>query len=164
MKLLILSGARSGKDTCAEYWRDNFGMTFKSSSEMAAEIFIYDLLKYKYYYKTFKECFEDRVNHRKEWHDLITDYNKDDRARLAKEISSNQDCYVGMRCDKEIEECMRIGLFDLIIWIDASERVEAESNDSFKIDIGVADLIIKNNGTLEEFETKLHKIGKALFT
>ena len=32
------------------------------------------------------ECFEDRVNHRSEWFDLITNYNKEDRTRLTKEI------------------------------------------------------------------------------
>ena len=45
MKILILGTARHGKDTLAELLNEDFGMTFKSSSEMANELFIYDELK-----------------------------------------------------------------------------------------------------------------------
>jgi hypothetical protein len=80
-----------------------FGYNYKSSSLAASEIFIYDTLKDKYGYKTPEECFEDRVNHRAEWFDLICDYNKDDKARLAKEIMKSADIYVGMRSNEECE-------------------------------------------------------------
>jgi hypothetical protein len=49
MKILILGAARSGKDSLAELWNKNFGLTYKSSSEMANELFIYDELKDKFY-------------------------------------------------------------------------------------------------------------------
>ena len=163
MKLLIISGKRSGKDTLAEYWRDNFGLTFKSSSEAANEIFIFDKLKNKYGYKTLNECFEDRVNHRSEWYDLICEYNKDDKARLAKEILKISDCYVGMRDDKELQECELQQIFDLVIWVDASERVEDEGSDSMKITKEWADVIIENNDSLELFEIKAEKIGRIIF-
>lgn len=97
MKLLIIGHKRHGKDTLAEIFRDNFGMTFNSSSNAAAEIFIYDALKNKYGYKSFKECFYDRMNKRAEWYDLICEYNVKDKARLAKDILKDNDCYVGMR-------------------------------------------------------------------
>ena len=96
-KLLIIGHQRHGKDTLAEILNEEFGLRFKSSSLSAAEIFIYDELKYKYEYKTPEECFEDRVNHRAEWYNMICDYNKDDKARLAKGILESADCYVGMR-------------------------------------------------------------------
>jgi hypothetical protein len=73
-KLLIIGHARHGKDSMAEILQENFGLKFKSSSEAAAEIFIYDVLKGKYSYKTPQECFKDRVNHRAEWHQLICEY------------------------------------------------------------------------------------------
>jgi len=161
-KLLIIGHGRHGKDTLAELLRDNFDMKFVSSSQAAADIFIYDSLKDKYNYNSPDECFNDRANHRAEWYDLICDYNKEDRAKLAKGILSKANCYVGMRDRAEIEECLRQNLFDLIIWVDASERLPLESADSFNIDKSCADIIIENNGTLEEFTNKVFKIGKIL--
>lgn len=158
-KLLILGHARHGKDTFAEILRDNFGLSFKSSSEAAAEIFIFDELKDKFGYSTFEECFEDRHNHRPLWHEMIADYNKDDRARLAKGILELNDCYVGMRNDLEIDECKRQELFDLIVWVDASDRLPLEPSESFRINISQADIIVPNNGTYEEFVERVMKFG-----
>ena len=117
LKILIIGHARSGKDTVAEMIQENFGLNFKGSSVMAAEIFIFDELSKKYGYKTFEECFEDRVNHRAEWHDLICGYNKDDKSRLAKDIMKDNDMYVGMRDTKEAEKCIEDGVFDVIIGV-----------------------------------------------
>jgi dephospho-CoA kinase len=158
-RLLILGSARHGKDTLAEIMNEEYGLTFKSSSQAAADIFLYNTLKDKYGYTTSEECFEDRVNHRAEWKQLICDYNKDDKARLAKGILEYSDCYVGMRDREEINECMRQGLFELIIWVDASERLPLESPESFDIDKTCADIIIENNGTYEEFKEKDLRIG-----
>lgn len=161
-KLLIVGSMRHGKDTFAEILRDKFGYKFESSSEAASRIFIYDKLKDKYGYKTPDECFKDRVNHRAEWYDMICEYNKGNRARLATEILKEADCYVGMRDVEEINECMRQELFDIIIWVDASERLPNEPSDSFNIDKSVAHLIVTNNGTLEEFEKKVIDIGEIM--
>lgn len=158
IKILIIGSARHGKDSLAEILEEEYNLGFKSSSQAAAEIFIYSVLKEVHKYKTPEECFEDRVNHRAEWHQLISDYNKEDRARLAKGILEHSDCYVGMRCHKEIAECRKQGLFDLVVWVDASERLPKEGKDSFNIEKSNADLIIENNGTLEEFEEKVKRI------
>lgn len=162
-KLLIISHKRWGKDTLAEILNENFGLKFKSSSQSAADIFIYDELKDKYGYKTPEECFEDRMNHRPEWYRMICDYNKDDKAKLAKGILEHSDCYVGMRDREEIDECVKQGLFDLIIWVDASQRLPEEDKDSFNIDKTYADIIIDNNGTLDDFKKRVIRLGKTLF-
>jgi len=161
-KLLLIGHCRHGKDSMAEILQENFGLKFKSSSQAAAEIFIYDALKEKYGYNTPEECFEDRVNHRAEWHQLICEYNIEDKARLAKGILEKADCYVGMRDYREIKECINQELFDLIIWVDASERLPLEDSSSFNIDKEDADIIIDNNGTYEEFETRVIRLGEAL--
>jgi hypothetical protein len=161
-KLLILGHARHGKDSLAELLGENFGLKFVSSSQAAADIFIFDELKDKYGYKTSEECFTDRVNHRAEWYNMIFNYNKDDKAKLAKSILEKEDCYVGMRDRSEINECIKQGLFDLIIWVDASGRLPLEGSDSFNIDMSCADIIIQNNGTFEEFKEKVFRLGKIL--
>jgi dephospho-CoA kinase len=159
MKLLILGHARHGKDSFAEILQEQFGFRFKSSSVAASEIFIYDVLKENYGYESPEECFEDRVNHRQEWHEMICEYNEHDKARLAKDILKDADCYVGMRSGLEIEECVKQELFDLIIWVDASERLPLEGKESFNIDESYADFIVPNNGTLEEFTNRVRRIG-----
>lgn len=162
-KILIIGHARHGKDSCAEILEKHFNFTFQSSSVAASEIFLYNALKDKYNYTNPQECFEDRVNHRAEWHDLICEYNKEDKARLAKEILKNADCYVGMRSGAEIDECVKQGIFDLIIWIDASDRLPLEDKSSFNIDKSYADVFIDNNGTLEQFTRRVINVGKILF-
>lgn len=161
--LCLLGHGRHGKDSMAEILRDEFDMTFESSSYTAAEIFIFDELKDQFGYETIQECYEDRHNHRKLWHDMIKEYNKDDKARLAKEIVNRTGCYVGMRDTEEIEESMRQGIFDLIVWVDASERLPKESPESFNIDESVADVIITNNGRYKEFYDKVIRFGKVIF-
>ena len=158
MKLLIIGHARHGKDTVAEMLSKNFGLTSKASSMAASEIFIYDLLKEKYGYKTPEECFEDRVNHRAEWYDLIVEYNSEDRTRLASKILERYDIYTGMRNSIEIEKCQEKGLFDFVIGV-YDGRKPHEPKDSFNIDLWeAADFVIPNGGTLEQLEDKVGKL------
>ena len=160
IKLCVIGNCRHGKDSFSEILNQEFGYTFESSSKAAANIFLYDLLKDKYGYKTPEECFEDRMNHRQEWYEAICEYNKDDKAKLAKGILERSDCYVGMRDWEEIDECMRQGLFDLIVWVDASERLPNEDASSFNITKDCADIIIENNTDFEAFRQRVIRLGK----
>jgi dephospho-CoA kinase len=161
-KMLIIGHQRHGKDSLAEIMNEEFGLTFISSSQAAADIFIYDKLKDQYGYKTSVECFEDRVNHRQEWYEAICGYNKDDRAKLAKRILEMADCYVGMRDRDEISECIKQGLFDIIIWVDGSGRLPLEDASSFNIDKNCADIIIDNNDDYKTFRKRVVRLGKFL--
>ena len=157
-KILIISHKRMGKTTVANMLCEMTNLRFKDSSMAAAEIFIFDELKDKYGYETFKECFEDRVNHRTEWYNLICDYNKDDKARLAKEILKENDIYVGMRDKEEIDECKKQRLFDYIIGVYDPDK-EEESSDSFNIDLfRESDFIIRTGRDIE----KVKKIVKLI--
>jgi hypothetical protein len=53
-------------------------------------------------------------------------------------------------------------LFDIIIWVDASERLPLEDASSFNIDKTCADIIIENNGTFEQFKEKAIRLGNFL--
>lgn len=161
-KLLLLGHMRHGKDTLAEMLQTQFGYTFESSSVAAARIFLYDALKAKYGYKTPEECYEDRVNHRVEWHDLIVDYNKDDGARLTKEILKESSIYVGMRSDFELQCCKEQGIFDLVIGI-YDPRKSLESRESFDIDFwNQCDIIIPNAGTLDDLKRRVNLLKPLL--
>ena len=154
-KLLIIGPGKHGKDTVAEILSVKMSLKFASSSETANEICVFPHLKEKYQYKTPKECFEDRHNHRVEWYELICAYNKKDRTRLTREILSQNDIYVGMRDGEELERSR--GLFNLVLWVDASERV-LEKDPSLHIEESEADLVLRNNDSLWEMKERLERL------
>lgn len=155
-KILVVGYARHGKDTFCERLRDHYGYKFVSSSEFCAEKVIFPVLSPIYGYKTVKECFDDRSNHRAEWFNLIHEYNATDPARLGREIFAECDIYCGLRNAREMEALKDQGIYTDSIWIDASERVPAENSSSNTITKNMADHVITNNGTLEEFITRIH--------
>lgn len=161
-KILIIANSRHGKDTLVEFLNDSHGITFKSSSDEANELFLFDFLKDKYNYSSLDECFLDRVNHRTLWYNEICAYNSDNKTRLAESIFTKVDCYVGMRDLEEFQETVRKELVDVIIWVDASKRLPPEPIESFNIPQSFADITIDNNGTLAEFKQRAWELGEFL--
>lgn len=158
---MIVGHGRHGKDTVAEIIRDNYGLTFASSSWVAAEKVCRPwLARLGVMYPTLQACYDDRSNYRAEWHDAISDYNKVDRARLCREILKSNDMYVGMRCPLEFRASRP--LLDLIIWVDACERKPKEDESSFKIKPGDADVIVDNNGTVEQLQRRVCRLMNAV--
>lgn len=157
MKILIIGHAGHGKDTAAEYLKEQFQLTYSSSSEMANKLFLFDMLKDIYGYKTEQECFDDRGNKRAIWYDAICKFNTPNKTRLAECIIEKHDCYVGMRSIDEYNECYNQNMFDMVVFVDASERLPKEDESSFTIPKSVADVVIENNGTIEEFKRKLFR-------
>lgn len=160
-KIMIVGLARHGKDTACEILRDYKGYTFISSSMHCAKAFIFDALKEKYGYASPEECYEDRVNHRAEWFDMICEYNSatNDKARLSREIFSYNDLYCGIRDVEELRQARSDKIFDYVLFVDAFERKgQTEGKDSNNITIDDADFVIKNNGTQEEFQKELLKL------
>jgi hypothetical protein len=158
LKLMVMGYARHGKDTVCEL----IPLTYKSSSVAAAEVFLFDRLREKYGYKTPLECFEDRGNHRAEWHHLISEYNTPDKTRLAKQILAANDVYCGIRCREEFTQAKEQGLFDLAIWVDAGDRLPPEPVSSITVTADDADIILTNNGTLAELKLKIDRLISVL--
>lgn len=162
-KILILGHARHGKDEMANTLSRYFDFKAESSSMAAAKIFLYDKLKDEMGYDSLEECHRDRVNHRKRWYDEITNYNKEDLCRLTKEILKENDAYIGLRNPDELFEAKTRDIFDLIVWVDASERVPPESKDSCGVKKEDADLVLTNNGTLSAFREKVIRFGEVVY-
>src|SRR5699024_11847273 len=92
-----------------------------------------------------------------------TDYNTPDKSRLVKEILKEHDIYCGLRSIDELKASKN--LFDLVVWIDAEERLGVtESSKSMTIPKSEADIVITNNGTKEEIERKVKKVLSLLMT
>lgn len=158
MKTLICGHGRHGKDSVADLLNKFNRMTASSSSYFVmsklAEKICSDLG-----YTTLQECVEKRSLHRAYLYNLIRDYNSPDKARLSKEILTEHDIYIGMRDLEEFNASKN--LFDLLIWVDASERLPIESEQSFNIPKKYFDIVIENNGTFEELQEKVKKLSSA---
>lgn len=155
LKLMILGYARHGKDTAAEILRDNLGLKIVSSSFAAAEkVMVPYFRSIGIEYANLDECYADRVNHRAEWYNQIMAYNTPDKAKLAREIYSESDVYVGIRSEEEFNAVRNEGLFNYSIWVDRSKHVAPESAASNTITQKSADYTIDNNGTLEQLKIR----------
>lgn len=156
MKFLIIGDGRHGKDTAATYLCEMLNLRMLSSSEFANERCVYPVLKDKYGYETPDECFQDRHQHRAEWKQLISEYCNPPE-RLVEELLEHADVYVGLR--DRLEYVAARNLFDVVIWVDASDRLPPEdSNDLTPED---ADVIVNNNGTELDLYWAVHAFVQA---
>lgn len=159
VKYLILGHGRHGKDETAYLLAKKLGLKFISSSEFACMRVVYPALKDSY--PSWRACFNDRHNKRAVWFRLIDEYNSPDRTRLAKELLEEYDIYVGMRNVSEYLACIKEGIFDHIIWVDAMDRQPAEPATSFTITYDPSIMhYLDNNGRLEWLESNVNKLIK----
>ena len=148
-KILILAPGRYGKDTVAELLiKELPELTFISSSWVLAELIYEDIGQALY--PDVESCFEDRIYNREVWYNWVCNYNLEDKAKLAKEILSKSDCYVGMRDDKEYEASKK--LFDFVFYVDASNRVDYV-DETMKISYDPKEMILlDNNGSIDDLK------------
>lgn len=159
-KIIITGYARHGKDTVCDTLKKLYGYSFESSSQILAEEVVFPALKDKYGYETIEQCYEDRVNHRQEWFTLLADYNKHDLTKLGTKIFESYDIYCGLRNIHEYHAMRLKGMFDLLIWVDAFDRVKTtESSESMTLDSSFSDIIIRNNGTLKELDKNVESLA-----
>lgn len=162
MKLFILGHGRHGKDTFAEFLTACVpGIKFVSSSLFVGERAVFPTLGPRYGYATPEECFEDRANHRQEWHELISAFNTPDKASLARALFEEFDLYVGLRCRVELEASRHLA--DLVIWVDRSAVLPPESETSNTITADDCDVIVPNNGSIEELFDRAEKLASILY-
>lgn len=182
MKILVIGHAQHGKDTFCKLLEE-FGYTWKSSSDAAAEV-VFNEIGSLYEYASPAEAHADRDNHRDEWGDIMAEYNTPDAARLAKEIlygvcaggecaiepiigntlmlSPPHDIYCGMRRRREFRAARK--LFDLVIWVDASNRKPLEPKSSMELVKEDADIIIDNNCAELVFMDRVRGLAACLRT
>ena len=163
VKLLIIGYGRHGKDTVSEYMAKKYNMKYNSSSWHCAANVCYPALKRKYKYKSVKECFDDRSNHRAEWYDLISAYCDDDHARIGREIFSFSNIYCGVRNKREFRAIRNNGLYDYSIWVDRSDHLPPEDPSSNTLSEFMADFTIDNNGTLDQLYKNIDDLNSFLY-
>ncbi|MBQ4824361.1 hypothetical protein J4729_07335 [Leisingera sp. HS039] len=141
-RLLIIGHGRHGKDSVGGLLSEKYGMRTVSSSEFAAQKAVFPLLRDVY--PDWRACFSDRANHRELWFHAIAAYNHRPGPMLAEQILEYHDIYTGMRRRDEFERSRH--LFDLVIWVDAADRLQPEPPGSMELTAADADWIVDNNG------------------
>lgn len=150
MKILVLGHGGHGKGTFCKMLEEIYGLTSMSSSQAALPYIFPALVEYSgdmglhagVGYATPEEAYERRHQCRELWKELISLYNCPDKSTLAREIISKADIYDGMRCDVEFAAARP--LFDLVLWVDASDRVGPDPTMMIQRTSGM--WVINNNG------------------
>lgn len=157
MRLAISGRGQSGKDTAAEWLRDNTTLRYCGSTSRIAlpVVFRAFLRRYGASYVSPLACYADRLNHRQFWSDVIDKYNTPDACRLYRDCLEVQDILTGIRKRRELEAVKKAGLIDLSVWI-GRDNTEDETQEYGPED---CDIALYNNGTLEQFYEKLHRLA-----
>jgi hypothetical protein len=153
MKIGIVGPGRSGKDTAAEFLRDEFGLRYThGTSKWAASIVWASMTQHGYCrYDTADEAWEDRHNHRALWAKIIGRYNEADPTRLYRDCIANQDVLTGLRWRSEFLACRAAKLVDCWLWIDRPGCLDP----TCEITAADCDFTIRNDGTLDLFRERL---------
>lgn len=156
---MICGYARHGKDTVADIVKQRYGLKHESSSHIAMREFLRTALYLEYglSYPSEEACYEDRVNHRDKWFNIISAYNRMDKARLAKLIFRDSDIYVGIRCREEFAAARDFGLFDLSVWV-KRPGMPPEPENSNTLQEQDCDLTLCNGGSIEDLLVKIPRI------
>ncbi|MDZ7883032.1 MAG: hypothetical protein U5N53_09005 [Mycobacterium sp.] len=165
LRMMVVGHGRHGKDTAAEILRDTFGATFVSSSWFMAEKVIYPFFERTQpgRYASAQACYDDRANERATWFNLIAESNAADLTTLGRAIFDEYDLYVGNRNAREFHALRNAGVFDVSIWIDATERLEyREPRTSLTIEPWMCDFVVDNNGSQADLGRNIASLMGAL--
>jgi len=155
-KLLVIGYARHGKDSVCEFLRDEYNYSFVSSSHYCAEHVVIPYLRtIGITYDSIEECYEDRVNHRDKWFNCIADFSREKPGEITRGIMETNDIYCGMRNRIDYNKAIEDGVFDLILWVDASDRHPPEDPSSNSLTPEDADFVLDNNGDVDGLEINI---------
>lgn len=154
MKILIIGHKNHGKTTAAKILTELLGLSYADSSVFCAERVVYPKLKQLYGYQCVEDCYNDRDNHRAEWYELIAATNAEDPTTLTRAILAENDIYCGLRNIREYEATWK--LYDMILWIDASDTKPLEPETSMTLTFDPKRMVkIDANGTDEDLRHNL---------
>jgi hypothetical protein len=140
---------------------EDYGLSSVSSSKIATREVVVPYLRavHGLEYATDEDCYADRINHRIKWFNAISEYNRDDLARLTRKVLEVSDIYVGLRCDKEFFAARH--LFDHVIGVTAFER-KPKLDPTFLAPLDQCDFILTNDGPEEELRPKVRELMERL--
>jgi len=150
-KILLVGYGRAGKDEGLNYLAAltrlrNAGCT----SVYLAKYVARDLgISEAEAYRTRHQCRDD-------WYEIGVLLREKDPGILLREALENGPLTGGVRDLEEIIEARRCNLVDLIVWV---ENIRVPIDPTVKFDPEHCDVIVQNNGTLDEYQDKLRRLA-----
>lgn len=154
MRLALCGHGRAGKDAAAEWFGEHTTIRYSGFSTSRA-ITPYAARKLGI---SEEEAFARRHEDRELWFRLGNQLRMEDPAFLARQTFEHGDIAVGIRDRGEMEAVLREGLVDLAVWIEREVSVDPTLTYGREL----CDIIIDNDGTLEEFHSRLRALAKAM--
>lgn len=154
--LAFVGYGRAGKDTAAEWFRDNTPLRYAGGCSWTARHYMAEKLGV-----SPEEAYRRRhenVEMRQLWYEELNKYREKDAARLIRDCLEHSDIVAGVRDREELFAAKREGLLDLIVWIKRDVPVDPTVT-YVETD---CDCTIHNSSDLSSFYSKLASLAKTL--
>lgn len=161
LKIGICGLGRAGKDTAAEYLASITPLVYTAGTSYWARHIVFRSLPWwkRLWYWNADRCW--RIHRHKDrgyWAKKIGEYNQEDPVQLYRDCLTEQNFLTGVRWKHEFKALQRAKLCDLWIWIERPGCVDP----TCEIQPWDCDIIVQNNGTLEEFKARLNDLKELL--
>lgn len=148
LKILIVGHGRSGKDEAAQFMQEHLGFRYGGSTSWAALPLMAEHLGLHPMH-----AWEQRHALRQLWRNQCDVFRKQDPCLLIRRALSNDaNVITGVRGLPEIDAAIAEGLFTHIVWIN---RPGTPVDPTLDFGSERANVVILNDGTLEEFHYQL---------
>jgi len=152
-KLLFVGHSRSGKGE-AGLWFDS--CTNCSYAGSTSALHVDDIAKELGV--SPKRAWEERHSNRAYWRQWYDNYRIKDPSALVRESFLKGNIAEGTRARCEMDAVARYQLADLVIWVDRDGLLDP----TLEFGPEVADFVINNNGTLEDYHCRLRRLASTL--
>lgn len=148
MKILLVGFSRAGKDHAGVHLSKITGLRYGGSLSWAGLPHMSMVL-----HKHPLQCWTERHENRERWKSELDNLRlKEGQTHLARLALASGDIVTGMRDLVEIQAARAEKLFDSILWV---ERTGIHQDNTVTFTAREADDVILNDGSLEEFHSKL---------
>lgn len=151
MRILIVGHGRCGKDTFGPMLAEAMGLRWAGTFSKYLTPFVAERLGI-----SEEEAYETRHQRREEWRRIGDEVRNGDPLALAKLAFAAGEISGGARSLVEIEALR--DYCDHIIWIVRS----VPPDPTLEFDAGWADIVVDNNGSLEELQETAKELAEAL--
>ena len=145
---------RAGKDTAAKIYCQLMQITYGGSTSLAVLPYVAHATGDREW-----ECYSKRHANREFWFRFCNELRRGEPDLLAKLVLSQGDVLVGVRAAEEFRCLIPGGVADINVWIDRRDT-PVDSTVEFTRD--EADLVIDNNGSINELREKLNRLVKLI--